>query len=288
MLSQEPFRLVRLANGVFSIHSVAHGETCHPVVGPAAEAEALYAGQLRLRERLARERGEFVVWDVGLGAAANALAVIEAAREVPAKLRLISFDQTLEPLRFALHHAAELGYFGGSEPLLGTLLNDGRVAVALGSLDLEWSLVVADFPSWTTTPEAEQTPKPHAILFDAYSPAKNPVMWTLPLFQKLHRLTDPNRPCSMPTYSRSTMLRVTMLLAGFFVGKGHAVAEKEETTIAANRLELIEEPLDRKWLTRARHSTSAEPMREPHYRQSPLTEDSWGRLLCHAQFRDAG
>ena len=59
------------------------------------------------------------------------------------------------------------------------------------------------------------------------------------------------------------MLRVTLLLAGFRVGVGHATGEKEETTIASNAPELVAEPLGREWLKRALASTSAEPMHEP-------------------------
>jgi tRNA U34 5-methylaminomethyl-2-thiouridine-forming methyltransferase MnmC len=65
-------------------------------------------------------------------------------------------------------------------------------------------------------------------MFDAFSPATNPEMWTLPLFTNLFKLLDPERPCAMPTYSRSTLLRTTLLLAGFFVGVGHATGEKEK------------------------------------------------------------
>jgi hypothetical protein len=110
-------------------------------------------------------------------------------------------------------------------------------------------------------------------------------MWTLPVFTDLHRLLDPARPCALPTYSRSTLLRVTLLLAGFFVGVGHATGEKEETTLAANTPALIDEPLDRPWLTRARRSTSAEPLHEPVYRQARLSVATWERLLEHPQFR---
>ena len=88
----------------------------------------------------------------------------------------------------------------------------------------------------------------------------------------------------MPTYSRSTMLRVTLLLAGFFVGIGHATGEKEETTLAANTLALLDQPLPRAWLQRARRSRSAEPMREPVYRQAPLTPATWEKLQQHEQF----
>jgi hypothetical protein len=70
----------------------------------------------------------------------------------------------------------------------------------------------------------------------------------------------------------------------FFVGVGHATGQKEETTVAANSLQLIDEPLDRHWLQRAHRSTSAEPMWEPVYRQSPLTHESWARLQQHPQF----
>ena len=110
-------------------------------------------------------------------------------------------------------------------------------------------------------------------------------MWTLPLFTNLFQLLDPQRPCALPTYSRSTILRVTLLLAGFFVGVGHATGEKEETTIAANDLSLITELLDARWLDRARRSHSAEPMVEPVYRIAPLSTESWERLQAHPQFK---
>jgi hypothetical protein len=47
---------------------------------------------------------------------------------------------------------------------------------------------------------------------------------------------------------------------------------------------LIEQPLDRRWLQRARRSNSAEPMWEPAYRQAPLAESTWLRLQQHPQF----
>jgi hypothetical protein len=75
------------------------------------------------------------------------------------------------------------------------------------------------------------------------------------------------------------------LLAGFYVGTGHATGEKEETTIAANMPDLISEPLDKKWLQRARNSTSAEPLWTPVYRQSPLSLETWEKLRQHPQFK---
>ena len=277
-------RLVNLANGSHSIHSLAEGETFHPVIGPVAEAEALYVRQLDLRRRLSQHTGEFVIWDVGLGAAANPLTVLSATREIACSIRLISFDHTLEPLRFALGYVDALGYLAGYEERLQTLLQRQRVCFQNGAQSIVWELNVKDFPTLLAESFASTIPKPHAILFDAFSPAKNPAMWTEPLFARLFELLDPQRPCALPTYSRSTMLRVSLLLAGFFVGAGHATGEKEETTIAANTLALINEPLDLQWLQRAGRSTSAEPLWEPVYRQARLAPSTWEKLKAHPQF----
>ncbi len=282
--SAAAYRIVKLANGTHSVHSLAHHETFHPVVGPVAEAEALYVRQLRLTERLQSHQDDFVLWDVGLGAAANAITALRAARAVPCAIHLLSFDHTLDPLAFALQHRDALGYLGGYEPHLERLLHDRHCAFHDGPQTVHWDMHLADFPTLLTQPAANKLAKPHVIMFDAFSPATNAAMWTQPLFSNLFRLLAPDRPCALPTYSRSTMLRVTLLLAGFFVGLGHATGEKEQTTIAANSPDLIAEPLDRRWLQRAQRSTSAEPLWEPLYRQARLSSATWEKLQQHPQF----
>jgi tRNA U34 5-methylaminomethyl-2-thiouridine-forming methyltransferase MnmC len=284
MSSVKGYKLVKLASGVHSVHSLAHQETFHPVIGPVAEAEALYVRQLGLANRLQGHTGDFVIWDVGLGAAANALTVLRETREIEASIQLVSFDNTLEPLKFALEHRDSLGYLAGYEAPIERLVSEKHVAFGNGMESVKWEVHLADFPTFISRTEADTLPKPHTIMFDAFSPAKNPEMWTQPLFANIFRVLDPKRPCALPTYSRSTMLRVTLLLAGFFVGVGHATGEKDETTIAANTLALITEPLDAKWLQRAHRSGSAEPMWEPVYRQTKLSAETWEKLRRHPQF----
>jgi len=279
------YRIVKLANGAHSVHSLAHAETFHPVVGPVAEAETLYVKQLNLVDRIRAHTGEFVIWDVGLGAAANAITVLRATQGLRCTIRLLSFDHTLDPLAFALQNVGHLEYLREFEADLGELIKRRVADLEFEDQVVRWEVHLADFPTLLSQPVAGALDKPHAIMFDAFSPAKNPAMWTQPLFANLFQLLDPNRPCALPTYSRSTLLRVTLLLAGFFVGVGHPTGEKEETTMAANSLQLLEEPLTRPWLERARRSTSAEPMWEPVYRQAPLSAATWEKLQAHPQFR---
>ncbi|HXG48151.1 MAG TPA: MnmC family methyltransferase [Methylomirabilota bacterium] len=284
MSSTSEYCLVRLPNGAHSVRSLRYGETCHPGVGPMVEADTLYVRGLRLRERLAAHGGEFVVWDIGFGAAANALTVLGATADLPVPLRIVSFDETTALLRFALDHSAQLDYLRPHEPLLRRLLEEGAVTHNTGGRPVRWDLQMGDFPHLIRGPQAGNWPKPHLILFDPFSPARNPAMWTAPLFADLFRALDPERPCVLATYSRSTMTRVALLLAGFEVGVGDQVGAKEETTVAANTPALVDHPLDARWLERARRSPSAEPLWTPAYRRAGLAPATWNRLCQCRQF----
>jgi hypothetical protein len=80
------------------------------------------------------------------------------------------------------------------------------------------------------------------------------------------------------------LIRATLLLAGFFVSVGRATGLKEETTVAANSLDLIAEPLNARWLGRALRSHSAEPLHEAVYSRKPLSPDTAEKLRRHPQF----
>lgn len=285
------YKLVQLRNGAHAVYAASYDEQMHPGLGPAVEAEALYVRQLKIRERMQQHAGEFVVWDVGLGAAANALTLLQLTRNLSSPLRVVSFDDTSGPLEFALEHTAQLGYFHDYAATVRDLLARRSIVFNDGQRQVHWDFRLGDFPIAVASAREDarstnvRLPPPHAIFYDAFSPAKNPAMWTLPLFANLFRQLDPSRPCNFTTYSRSTMLRVTLLLAGFFVGRGMPTGLKEETTVAANTRSLLDDPLDSRWLERARRSGSAEPLHEAVYRQSALSAVSWAKLQSHPQFK---
>jgi hypothetical protein len=287
------YELVRLTNGAHSIRFAAYGETLHPIAGPAAEAEALYIRQLNLRERRCQTPGEFIVWDVGLGGGANALAAMRVLVQTRGPARIESFDAAWEPFEFAFAHRQSLGYFAGLDDVARAFGKTGKVETPAVDGTVVWSSSITDFVSeiemWARWPESRRHTgsgaAPHAIMFDPFSPAKNPEMWTVGVLTNVFRCLLPTRPCALATYSRATFVRVGLLLAGFHVGIGEGVDGKEETTIAANDLSLLARPLDRQWRKAIERSHSAEPLISPVYRQVPMSLETWDALQAHPQFR---
>ncbi|MEI9892480.1 MAG: MnmC family methyltransferase [Chthoniobacter sp.] len=272
------FDLVTVQSGDRSLRSRECGETFHPVVGPMNEAVALHVRQQRLVERATASGGKFVIWDVGLGAAANAIAAIEALAgrvNADAGVEIHSFDVTDAALRFALTHAVDLGYLVPHVASVEALLAEGEAVES----NIRWRFHSGDFRDTMAA-----APAPHAVLYDPYSPQSNPGMWTLDHFTRLRACLAPDAPCLLTNYTRSTAVRVTLLLAGFFVGHGHATGEKDQTTIASNDLAMLEEPLDTGWLKRVDRSTNAAPLRSTSAGPAPISPEDWARLSAHAQF----
>lgn len=258
-------------------------ETFHPGIGPVAEAKLLHVEQQNLVERCMNSP-DFHLWDVGFGAGANVLTAIRALqgglpKDPPSQITIESFDMSTAPMEFALDHAEKLNYPQGFEKEIKTLLSNGSVTMEGGII---WNLHVKDFT------EAVQTATlraPDAIFYDPYSTRGNLEMWTLQHFSKLFAKLDPKRLCLMTNYTASTYVRVTLLLAGFYVGIGCTIDKKLETTIVSNQLGALKNPLGKDWLERrVRVSHSAATIRQAPYAIAPISEEDYAALRQLPQF----
>ncbi|RYZ69745.1 MAG: methyltransferase [Proteobacteria bacterium] len=275
-MSNSLFEIVPLKSGVNSLRLIANNETFHPGIGPIAEANILHVLQHRFAERASHEE-PFILWDVGLGAAANAIAAMDAFKDLGRPLQLHSFDRSLDALVFALAHHEDLGYPTPYIREFETLIADGFVSV---NEHITWHLHLGDFAE---TMRGDQ-PSPHSIFYDPYSPRGNVDMWNLEHFTRLRACLNPSRPCLMSNYSRSTYVRVTWLLAGFFVGTGTAIGEKEETSLAATHPSELLTPLPKTWLNRVKISHSSAPLRGSAYTLGPIEPNDYADLTRLPQF----
>ena len=288
------YRLKRQSSGVLAVHNPALGETMHPVRGPWEEATRLYVQGSGLPALLSApasrtsapagegSAGEVVVFDVGLGAAANALAALACRAELISRhgrarrLRLVSFENDLEPLRFALAHAAQLGYLLGHEPILETLAAQGSWSGAGGA---SWELRLGDFPRTIR----QETRRADVVFFDPFSPRTNPDMWSVSTLEGLYGCRRPGGEMRLVTYSSAFSTRAAMLLAGFFVGAGLSLDGRRRATEAAAYYSSLDEPLDLRWLSRWKRDREPWPCLTPagqrrRVRLSLLEHPQWAHF----------
>ncbi len=262
------YEIVLTSLGVPAVRDVVLGEVMHPVVGPEVESERLYVAQSRLRERLAERGPPLVLFDVGLGAGANALAALAAAERGGRALEIVSFEVDTRALALAASAAGaeRLGLGPAAVLAARTLLDGGRFE----SGRVLWRLVAGDVRGTL----AREAAVADVVFWDPFSPRANPELWTVGAFAALRSRCGPG--AALYTYSTATATRAALLLAGFFVGAGDPSGPKQETTAAATDLSLVARPLDARWLARLARSSAPVPPDAPR--------DAIERVRAHPQF----
>ena len=213
--------------GFASIRHIHSGEIMHSRTPPVEEAQRLYIDQSRLSERLHDLEGPLVIWDVGLGAGANAMAAIatyEQATRPVRDLHLVSFENDLDSLRLAFRHNDQFRYLRHSGPF--AILNEG-IWKSKTHPGLTWTLVAGNFLETLSSAPMQ----PDLIYYDLFSGKTNAEAWTLESFRKLFEVCC-GRKVELFTYTCSTASRVALLAAGFYTARGRNAGEKVETTIA--------------------------------------------------------
>ena len=282
------YEVHRAPEGFASIRQISSGEIMHSRTPPMVEAQGLYIEQSRLAERLrisAEESAEaaapLVIWDVGLGAAANAMAAVlryedEAAAGPVRPLHVVSFENDLDPLHLAFQHNREFTYLrhGG----IGGILRDGHWQSPQHP-GLRWTLVFGDFLA--SIPQAPAPPD--VIFFDLFSSKTDADQWTLCALRQVFAACA-GRAVELFTYTYSTAIRAALLAAGFHVAKGRGTGEKLETTIALTPAAAggsAHALIGADWLAKWERSTAKFPT-DLSADERPAFEETIRR---HAQFR---
>ncbi|MBM4256596.1 MAG: tRNA guanosine(34) transglycosylase Tgt [Deltaproteobacteria bacterium] len=281
------YEIHQSAQGVYSIQQRSSGEVMHSVNDPSEEANRLYIEQSCLATRLTRQEPAepLVIWDVGLGAAFNAMAIIRCFESChtaalgypPRPIHIVSFEQDLDPLTLAVRNPDCFIHIRHAAPV--SVLQRGHWQHS--SQCLRWELRQGDFPQ-----QLVAAARPAIIFYDPFSFKTDTALWTVDIFEQIFARCE-DVGAELYTYSASTAVRAALLAAGFFVAEGVGTGPKSSTTVAFSRSDVARvhplrpQLLGSEWLTRWRRS---------HAKFPPLlAADAYARIERaienHPQFR---
>ena len=277
--------------GFASIRQISSGEIMHSRTPPMEEAQRLYIEQSHLAARLRISADEnadpaapLVIWDVGLGAATNAMSAILcyealASTERVRPMHVVSFENDLDPLKLAFLHNREFTYLRHAG--VGGILDAGRWQSS-DHPGLSWTLVLGDFPEKIPAAPAP----PDLIFFDMFSSKTDASLWTLAAFRKIFTACG-HRAVELFTYTCSTPVRASLLAAGFQVARGCSTVDKTDTTIALTPAALHSprnhELLAHDWLGRWTRSAAKFPADIPKEEHAAFEH----AIRSHPQFAGA-
>lgn len=236
-------------NGTSTLRNTRSGQEMHSRIGPLAEAEQLYVGQSDLAQLLTNSsRAPAVIYDVGLGAATNALAAIETVSRLNTSraIEIHSFESDLSGLELALSDPTRMPFVADRLVALRELLSHGRWTSASGSI--RWRLHEGDFRE-----SLARAPVADLVYYDFYAPKACPELWTVDVFDRVRACCASD--ALLITYCSATRVRAALLAAGFFVGLGASTAAKKETTLASPSSGRLATLLDSRWLEKLKASS---------------------------------
>jgi tRNA U34 5-methylaminomethyl-2-thiouridine-forming methyltransferase MnmC len=228
----------------FTVRERRGGQVMHSRVGAWEEARRIYVGQSGLRPR----SRPWVVHDVGMGIAANAIAAMELT-PAGCGLEVHSFETRPEGLAFALACREEFPFLDRWRGAAEAVLREGEWRSPDGRCS--WRLWRGDFRLATAAPRAD------LVFFDLYAPSACPGDWGVGAFQALLARAPPDS--LLITYSASTAVRNALLLAGFHVGSGTGTSAKRESTLASPSRARLGRALGLEWLEKTGRSRTPWP-----------------------------
>ncbi len=274
----------RAPEGFHSIKQISSGEIMHSVNAPEEEANRLYVEQSAFATRILQRGEELVIWDVGLGAASNAMACLarfeseleKSGAAAMRSVRMVSFECDLDPLRLAAAEAGQFPHLRHSAP--HKLLQEGSWTHESGLF--QWELHEGDFLE-----KFVATPAPDIIFHDPFSAKTDAPLWTVQTFERI-RAHLGEKSAELYTYSSATAVRVALLAAGFYVGNGVSTGPRAATTIAFSHSRgvtghpLRPSLLGADWLARWHRSGARFPLNLPAADQPAFA----ARITGHPQF----
>lgn len=219
---------IETGDGTFTLFSDAFQEACHSTAGAKTETILHYVEGCKIPEKIHLYE-PLVILEVGFGLGIGFKTTLELMPKNK-KFHFISMeiDKNLPEWFREMNPELKLEW---KENILETKHDHFTLTIIQGDARI-------------TVPEyfEKSAHKVHAIYQDAFSPKKNPSLWTKEWFQFLKNISHAD--VTLSTYSASTSIRKSLHETGWGVQKGEKFGPKRTSTRASLKLPTDNEILE--------------------------------------------
>ncbi|MFL5784933.1 MAG: tRNA (5-methylaminomethyl-2-thiouridine)(34)-methyltransferase MnmD [Bacteriovoracaceae bacterium] len=195
-------------DGSSTLFSTRFGEACHSTTGARAETLLHYIEGCRIKEKAQNET--LTILEVGFGLGLGLLTTYEETKNLPAKIFFLSLEIDPELVKWFSETYKDHPLFHDPKFSFHVVIGDAR----------------KELPNYLL-----QNPvKWNAIYQDAFSPKRNPVLWTREWFTLLREHSCPD--VLLSTYSASSSIRKSLVEAGWKLYAGEKFGPKRTSTRA--------------------------------------------------------
>lgn len=197
------YEVIKTEDGSYTLFSKVYNEACHSLAGASAETKLHYLQACEIEDKI-QKQNKVSILEVGFGTGLGFLETYELFKKHNAceKLQFISLE--IDP--DLIEHFYEAHPCFQESKCLKVLIGNARESIK--TVDMKFD----------------------AIYQDAFSPRRNPVLWTVEWFEQLGNLS--HEETILSTYSASSTIRKSLLKTGWKLHPGAKFGPKRSATIA--------------------------------------------------------
>jgi tRNA U34 5-methylaminomethyl-2-thiouridine-forming methyltransferase MnmC len=218
--TMKEYRLIPTEDGTPTLFSEKFQEACHSLNGARVETRMHYLEGTKLKDKFL-SNNHLTILEVGFGTGLGALMTKELVDEHHKKCTFLSLEIDEELVtHFFLNTALPFQKLCVSSLTLYQHMTESfQLIVLIGNARQTLSNYLSKSPQTFD-----------AIYQDAFSPKRNPVLWTKEWFNLLKEYSKPD--VILSTYSSSNSIRKSLLEAGWLLQKGDGFGAKRTSTRA--------------------------------------------------------
>lgn len=209
------YQLITTEDGSETVFSEIFQENCHSTSGAVAETQEHYIRGCKLDEIILNQNFIHIL-EVGFGTGIGWQETLKFMSKHPqVALKFVSLELDEELVKWSAPNAIRKSC--DNRVWYEEHIGNAQLMILIGDARME-------LPKW------KEFSKFHAIYQDAFSPKKNPTLWTHEWFSLLGSLSEDG--CYLSTYSSSISIRKALIKAGWGVYEGKPFAKKKSSTRA--------------------------------------------------------